>query len=254
MGLSLELCVRNQPTMCQLLQDRVDAPNVCREHGPETAFISWCTDEGGVRGTCTDGGRGCLQDYISSRVRLPHHHNPLALATNAFPAEWQKRALPEECRAFLRQYLQPSAALRDACVRARQHLGLESAYDVLHVRCGDPVGSRNVPRSQQQQIDGIIQHVRASSRNPIVIISDNPDLRTTLAVRHQLRTLGITRACHLAKSSGDVAAARDTMVDYMLMADAAAIWQISSYWWGSGFSESAAHIYDIPIHRFVLQS
>jgi hypothetical protein len=239
-GIRLELCVENHIGMRSLLESGRGTHHLPM-HGDDTPFIPW-----GNTYSSIDTMKGYIDGLLARGERR------LTFCTNLFAAGWQQYSLAPACRAFFVDALRPTPRLQAAYESASRDIHAGGDYDVVHVRCGDPVGSRNVPESHRAQVEAILrEHIRPGAEHRVVVISDNTELRAHLSSACGLLTLGPSRICHLADGGPDGAAC-DTMVDFLLMSHAKVIWQISVHWWGSGFSESCAHIHDIPIRRFVL--
>jgi len=57
-------------------------------------------------------------------------------------------------------------------------------------------------------------------------------------------------AVHLGMNTTDIKKCEDTMIEFMLMTTSIKIYQLSVYYWGSGFSDTVNKIYKVPIEKF----
>jgi hypothetical protein len=116
-------------------------------------------------------------------------------------------------------------------------------FDVVHVRFGD---QQNWKLSKATEVERAIRSI-GSTMSRTVWISDNPaKLKNMLPEGSKIRE---ARGSHLGQPA-DFSEEKISMEDFFLMAYASKIVQISRYAWGSGFSQSAASIWGIPLENY----
>jgi hypothetical protein len=126
----------------------------------------------------------------------------------------------------------------------------EGRYTCIHVRIGD---SEMLGTDQSSSVDidlvkekikGIVKNFEP--RRKYLVISDSKKLRQSLVSSGLNVVLG--EAAHTGYGT-EGGAVRQTLLEFFLLLNSEKIIQISKNSWGSGFSETAAILGDVPINK-----
>lgn len=130
--------------------------------------------------------------------------------------------------------------------RRLSQLSLDCYY-ALHIRIEDAFfhADVDIPRD----VVTFLNYMSPESRKRVLVISNNLRLKQELAERFSLKFCD-GKSAHLGGNVDDKSAIMDTLLDFHMIARSAGIIQFSQYGWGSGFSDSCAALYNIPILRF----
>jgi hypothetical protein len=171
---------------------------------------------------------------------------------NAF----QTFPIEQDCKDFLRNSMTPNSLLQqkilDVCHPSFDH----DCYETIHIRTGDPVSysgglKRNTIEKLYDEIGGIIRHIKRNTNKQIIVLSDSTLIKYLIAKKFKCYTTSNVTT-HLKDGGGDVAG---TLADYFIMLNSKKIHQFSNsyHWWGSGFSNSASWINDVPLVPYKLK-
>jgi len=178
--------------------------------------------------------------------------NPLRTYCNA----WQTFPLSNDCSNYMKNSMIPNNLLQEK-IRSICHPSFNhECYETIHIRTGDPVAyggglKRSNIEKLYDEIGGTIRQIRKTSKQQIIVLSDSTVIKNLIAKKFSLyRTSSVTT--HLTVGDGDVAA---TLADYFILLHSKKIYQFTNayHWWGSGFSNSASWIYDVPIQKYKLK-
>lgn len=186
------------------------------------------------------------------RLLINNYKNKeIHVMTHIFPVG--NDPMPGEFKMFMRHYLQPTVELYRLYRDKISYLG--DNYRVVHIRGGDPVGSKNITDTLMEKVRSVIEEsvLSESLNTPIVVISDNLTLRDKVAEAYNWKTLEVNEICHLANANLTTSGIEGTLIDLMLMTQAQSVYSLSVYWWNTGFSEWITKIYDVPLKQLRIQ-
>ncbi len=162
------------------------------------------------------------------------------------------RTLPidDDIREYLKNSFLPNDELKNAVNDMKRNLlGNESTqYTMIHARIGDNVLVDNtivgidVYESARMKIKTQVEQL--TTKRPTIAISDDVNFKNYLHEKDGY-ILMPTKPKH-TKDSDDI---KDTMIDFFMLCGASEIVQHSQYYWGSGFSDRASDLYNIPIFK-----
>lgn len=154
-----------------------------------------------------------------------------------------------------RACLTPKPCLLEAIDSALSSIGLAGqSYCVIHLRLGDQLMHKELPLTDHQSdiIQARIAEIRAKADGQLVVLSDRPNLVSELngsdGELHGFTNTG----GHIGRHPQDSEVVRNSLVDFFLMGRARGIHLLSVHEWGSGFSELAAMVFDLPLYRYPL--
>lgn len=155
--------------------------------------------------------------------------------------------LDEDVREFIRDSFLPTPEIQSAVSNTiKQLLGSKKPYAVIHARIGDKVLVYNGAESTEMY-DKIRQAILAHAKKidtPILVLSD--DLKFKNYLHEEDGYIVVSTIPKHTIKEGDM---KDTILDFFILCGASTIIQYSTYQWGSGFSDRAADLYNIPVHR-----
>lgn len=148
-----------------------------------------------------------------------------------------------DCDFVLRNALTPRKDFLEMIKKYKSDLGIEDPpYSVVHVRMGDEFIESNKTIGTPNQNPVFIAILRYVEKLPdtekYFISTDSKDLSQYLSEKGLDLLPG--SVAHFGLENPDRSALRDTLFQFFTLKDAENIHQISSYGWGSGFSETAA--------------
>ena len=143
---------------------------------------------------------------------------------------------------LLRNGLAPTEEIKDRVSRWLRKNKLEAGeFSIVHIRFGDPLSQKS---STEAFLLEALQRV-SDSGEALVVLADHPE-KIDASALHRKTVIKIAVNQH----SANVASPADflgTLEDFYLMGCGAKIYQISTYSWGSGFSQSASGLLQVPL-------
>lgn len=144
----------------------------------------------------------------------------------------------------IRNCLSPRLKFLDDLNEIKMQLSLGNNYKVLHIRTKDDgiINEKTIAYLQTlvlEKLQNNKKYLFLSNSQIILERLSDPRLIKTYLMR-----------CHSGESGIDSNNLRDTLIEFMLMAEAQEIIQFSPYPWGSNFSNIIADIYNIPLQKF----
>lgn len=120
-------------------------------------------------------------------------------------------------------------------------------YNIIHIRNGDQylIDKQIIDRPKVYKIINIIKYIRKNYNNKYVVISDCNDLKLILKKVFPDIIIHFNNISHLGNKNTDESYI-NTIIDFFLISYSSRVFNISSYEWGSGFSEWNAYIHNIP--------
>ena len=169
---------------------------------------------------------------------------------------WQTFPISDDCKNFIRNSMIPNDVLQHK-IKSICHPSFNlECYETIHIRTGDPVAyggglKRSTIEKLYDEISKTILQIRKSSNRQIIVLSDSTVIKSLIAKKFSLYTTS-SITTHLTVSGGDVAG---TLADYFIMLNSKKIHQFTNayHWWGSGFSNSASWINDVPLQCYKLK-
>lgn len=160
------------------------------------------------------------------------------------------KPIDADIREFVRDSFLPNDTMKESIRAIKQNLlgDASTPYTLIHARIGDHVlvdnGKVGVDEYEavRQKINAQLQQL--PTKRPILVISDDVNFRNYLHDKDGY-ILVPTRPKH-TKDDDDL---KDTMIDFFMLCGASEIVQHSNYRWGSGFSDRASDLYNIPIFK-----
>jgi hypothetical protein len=153
----------------------------------------------------------------------------------------------------LRKLLTPNAELQRRIKVAMAALSLTTPFNVVHVRLGDQFENKihtelelhsiYTQLNRNLKVKGIY-----SGGKSIAYLTDSSQLDSYLM--KQGESVRISEKVHLGESMLSVEGIAATLVDFFIMKHAEGIHQFSIYGWGSGFSEAASAIFEVPLFKY----
>lgn len=126
-----------------------------------------------------------------------------------------------------------------------KQLGLgKSNYEIAHIRVPDNFDEHESDE-MYSQVEMLLVEIHHSLTNPLVLISNSNKIRSHFATKNYLvPDFEISHSSHPNFTKKD---ALNTLFEFFLLARSKKIYSFSAFEWGSGFCQSAAILFDIPI-------
>jgi hypothetical protein len=139
-------------------------------------------------------------------------------------------------------------------------------YEVVHIRAGDGIAFKNEVNDESLNahdafdvsLDSItkatisrISKILKTAKDPLVILSDSAEVKNNISIQYsKCIDNGKIIISNVDTKHSGVNGLKETFHDLTILNNAKTIHQLSVYNWGSGFSNIAHHIYDVPIKRY----
>ena len=175
------------------------------------------------------------------------HDTPLLMVLNTYPNE----LLTTDCKRFMRQLLTPTDDFKRYFNDMCNEFHILPNYSIAHFRLGDQELNDNESDVEQYHKLCVMVDVQLETIPNLYIITDSLTFKTHLrnSIRPELGHRIIpTKPIHLANPiAHDIDQMRETMFDFLLLANARIIKTHSKYTWVSNFVMWVSHIFNIPL-------
>jgi hypothetical protein len=171
---------------------------------------------------------------------------------------WPEAPITKPCQDYITNFLQPSDELNDEL----SSLQIPSDYTVIHIRLGDrfmincPDAWIHLKRDNinEEIIEFVHQTIKDTIKETNILILSDCLIKNKLHERYGYLITENT-PIHLLGSKLETISPnmfKETLLDFFIISKAKKIYQLSSYAWGSGFSDRCHDLYNIPIYRLLL--
>jgi hypothetical protein len=176
-----------------------------------------------------------------NQKHINHQYNTLC---NSFP----DHPLSEDCKEFVRSAMMPNAELETIIAQYKP----KKDYVAIHIRTGDLIGFSGNDNATEELVKKIapqIKEIKAQSKGKkIYVFSDSMKLKILL--KKQYKTCYTeTMPSHSMKTDCNIV---DMLVDWFCIQYSSHVYQFTNdyHGWGSGFSDSASWLRDVPITKY----
>jgi hypothetical protein len=187
-----------------------------------------------------------IEQFIKGELRHGHD-KPLMLVSNASP----DTTTTNDCKRFMRQLLTPTDDFKRYFNDMCNEFHIPPNYSIAHFRLGDQELNDNESDVEQYHKLYVMVDVQLATIPNLYIISDSLTFKTHLrnSIRPELGHRIIpTKPIHLANPiAHDIDQMRETMFDFLLLANARIIKTHSKYTWVSNFVMWVSDIFNIPL-------
>ena len=190
-----------------------------------------------------------LRDKIIFEHELYLLESNQHIYTNVFP----RFPLRQKERNLIKSLLIPKKEILNSINKILHDI---SEYEVIHIRCGDllsfsaQVGYEPSIYTVEELIEEltVIDQIKSNAKREVLVMSDSAEIKKAISKKYKLRQTS-TRPTHSALCKDNSA---DTLIDFFITLNAKHIHQFSVFPWGSGFSNIANWVYDVPLtqHSF----
>ena len=178
------------------------------------------------------------------------------LITNNHP----EAEINTKTKEHIKRFIKPNNYLQEKINQSLNKLKITPHnYCVLHIRLGDTYmqnchecWAHRKKETLEQNVYDLVSNTVKSIINPdLVLLSDSWLLKSRFIGQCKvLENIPVHSGSKLDTMPLDLI--EQTLIDFFIIANSQAIYQISGYMWGSGFSDRCHELYEIPIQRFVL--
>ena len=154
-------------------------------------------------------------------------------------------------RNFIRNKLIPSDSMNTYVQNTKKKWGITGPYNIIHLRCGDNC----LVDGETPNYDLFINEIQQIKLNsvPYIILSDSYQMKLHLHKLYSSFVVPLDIPVHTCHCNNDEQV-KDTMRDFFLFTSASQVYSFSVYGHGSGFSEWACQLYNIPYHAKYLHN
>jgi hypothetical protein len=155
--------------------------------------------------------------------------------------------IDQETKQFVKKSIQPKDNVKILISNLKSSLGINEKTATLHIRGGDADMKNDIeiPANLLEYIKNVIFPLNG---NNVLVISDNKHIKNKLCDMFGFKKTEC-QPVHLGEcKDSDPENVGNTFTEFMLMSESNKIYQWSIYY-GSGFSELCAAIYDIPLEK-----
>lgn len=156
--------------------------------------------------------------------------------------------IDEDCRQFIvKNCLTPRISFENKMRAFRKSIGIKDGeYSVIHIRTyDDNLYYENI----FQTIMHIIENIKHENPGEKVILMTSSDVYMQKINDPYFIKTNLRRG-HVGLNTTTNDECMDTMMEFMLLRSCKMIYQISTYWWGSGFSDMVSKLFDINIQKY----
>jgi hypothetical protein len=164
-------------------------------------------------------------------------------------------AIEEKDKLYIRYLLEPNEEMNIFIDETIAKLGvIKKKYTVIHIRCGDEYLCDNSSVFTKKYLIAIFDEIKRivsrDSETEYLLISDNNLIKGLIKkFLFQIKNVKMlyNSITHVGETNIlDIEKVKNTMLDFYLLANSGAIYSISVYAHGSGFSYWCAKTYNIP--------
>jgi hypothetical protein len=166
-----------------------------------------------------------------------------------FSNEFPIAPITMEEKIFIRNKLLPSDEMKDYVQKTKHDWGI-NGYNILHLRCGDASLVDGLPPNYELFIREI---EKISKDTPYVVLSDSLQMKERLRELYPHFIISMDKPVHTCSCTNEEQL-KDTIRDFFLFTTARQVYAFSVYGHGSGFSEWACKLYDVPYHAKHIQN
>lgn len=200
------------------------------------------------------GSTEILEHTIKTNLR---GDKPLLVSTNVYPDE---SSITNDCKRFMRYLLRTNNEFNKYFIEMRNKFHITDNYAIIHFRLGDhelirDLSSASDSNDDDSRIDeynklyGILYHQMSKVPN-LYIMSDSLEFKKYLLYR-RIRPERIipTTPIHLSHPDAamNVENIKETMFDFMLLANARVVKTHSKYDWVSNFVKWTCRVHNVPV-------
>ena len=201
-------------------------------------------------------------DFLNELIHVLNRQNceSYSLFSNGFPILSNFRKIRNEPRDFVRNQLMPNEQMKRNIELRLQNLGVEEKhFSIIHVRCGDESLLENDSSIQTKKFTKIANSIEKNiiqspslKNRKYVILSDNNQMKLLLKQKFPQFIIQIKQMTHLGESQNHTnESVMHTLLDFYTISKSNFVVSLSSFNWGSGFSEWCAVTYRIPYVKII---
>ena len=154
----------------------------------------------------------------------------------------------EDKNFVLMNCLQPRISFNTQFKILTKELRLPSDFITLHIRGMD--NDENVTKNFLMKITALLDKIIMPEKKYLLLSNSNIIIEHINRENFIKTNLG---RCHTGIQDFELNNLKDTLLEFMLMSKSKQIIQLSTYQWGSNFSNIISELYDIPIKKYKIE-
>jgi len=158
--------------------------------------------------------------------------------------------LHDDFKTYMKDKLETTDEFKEYYKEITQNI-IPKSYAIVHIRNGDPVGDYEVSDINLRIIDNAVKNIKYDS--DIYVLGDNKYIVRYLSKKYNWKSLNTGEICHLGnRNSVNDDRLKNTLVEFFFIANSAKVFQLTQYFWASGFVAWPCKIYDVPfeLHKY----
>ena len=179
-----------------------------------------------------------------------HKSTPILICTNHGNADQSTvQRMPEDCKRFMRSLLIPTPEFKTYFNTKCEELKIPRAYSILHFRLGDDELLHHAKHAPQynELVEHAVSNLKQTPNSFVIADSFKFKQHLMQALPNFSSRIIPTIPVHLGDPNATVEMAKDTLFDFMLLANAMFIKTHSTYGWISGFVSWSCSVFDVPL-------
>jgi hypothetical protein len=179
-----------------------------------------------------------------------HTSAPILMCTNYGSADQSTlQRISEDCKRFMRSLLIPTPEFKTYFNTKCVELKIPTIYSIIHFRLGDDELVHDVKNvTQYSELFELVEsNLKQTSNSYVIADSYNFKQHLMKSLPNFSNRIIPTIPIHLADPNATVEMAKDTLFDFMLLANARFIKTHSTYGWISGFVSWSCGVFNVPL-------
>lgn len=175
---------------------------------------------------------------------------PILMCTNYGSADQSTvQRMPEDCKRFMRSLLIPTPEFKTYFNTKCEELKIPRTYSILHFRLGDDELVRDVKNVIQynELVEHVVSNLKQTPNSFVIADSFKFKQHLMQALPNFSNRIIPTIPVHLGEPNATVEMAKETLFDFMLLANAMFIKTHSMYGWISGFVSWSSGVFNVPL-------
>jgi hypothetical protein len=191
------------------------------------------------------------ESFIAQLIRDNKHKSaPMLICTNYGSADQSAvQRMSEDCKRFIKTLLIPTPEFKTYFNTKCVELKIPRIYSILHFRLGDDElvhHAKNVTQ-YNELVEHAVSNLKQTPNSCVIADSFKFKQHLMQALPNFSSRIIPTIPIHLGDPNATVEMVKETLFDFMLLANAMFIKTYSTYGWISGFVSWSCGVFDVPL-------
>jgi hypothetical protein len=179
-----------------------------------------------------------------------HKSAPMLICTNYGSADQSAvQRMSEDCKRFIKTLLIPTPEFKTYFNTKCVELKIPRIYSILHFRLGDDELLHHAKNGTQynELVEHVVSNLKQTPNSFVIADSFKFKQHLMQALPNFSSRIIPTIPIHLGDPNATVEMVKETLFDFMLLANAMFIKTYSTYGWISGFVSWSCGVFDVPL-------